>query len=278
MTRHPLRRSAFTLVELLVVIGIIALLIAILLPALSHARKQAATIKCLSNIRQLMMATLNYTAEWKGTLPYTNYQEGASYGAVDAVRTPGWAYEGKVPGARGSFALDDLTTGQLWTYIGGKFEVFRCPLDLGPWDKQWYTVMTTYCANGCMGGDPGRVPMPPLFDNPPNGKQAAARKIHRFKTDAIMFWEVGAAATGGPAGDGSNWVWEGITIRHPGRSTSIACLDGHAELCTADRFQAMVNRNPGETGTNPLWCMPDPEGGGTGAWDGQTHTVILWDN
>ena len=49
-------------------IGIIALLISILLPALGNAREQAKTIKCLSNMRQLGVAMAAYTAESKGYL------------------------------------------------------------------------------------------------------------------------------------------------------------------------------------------------------------------
>ena len=68
-TRDNATRNGFTLVELLVVIGIIGLLIALLMPALSAARKQALRVSCGSNERQLVYGMLAYSSDWKGELP-----------------------------------------------------------------------------------------------------------------------------------------------------------------------------------------------------------------
>ena len=62
-------RSAFTLIELLVVVSIIALLISILLPSLTEARKQARRIKCMTNVRQITVATLAYVHDNAEVLP-----------------------------------------------------------------------------------------------------------------------------------------------------------------------------------------------------------------
>ena len=71
MSVHPRRpgRHAFTLVELLVVIGIIAVLIAILMPALNRAREQSNLIKCMSNLRQVGNAMAMHAVEHQNHVP-----------------------------------------------------------------------------------------------------------------------------------------------------------------------------------------------------------------
>jgi len=84
MTLYQCRRTlrqpgAFTLVELLVVIGIIALLISILMPALSQAKERANRIKCASNLRQIGQGLLLYAGDNKGVYPRTPTSGGTGF-------------------------------------------------------------------------------------------------------------------------------------------------------------------------------------------------------
>jgi prepilin-type N-terminal cleavage/methylation domain-containing protein len=64
---------AFTLVELLVVLGILALLAALLFPVLAEARENARAKRCLSQVRQLAQSTLMYLSDWSDAYPLAAY-------------------------------------------------------------------------------------------------------------------------------------------------------------------------------------------------------------
>jgi len=131
------KHAAFTLVELLVVIGIIAVLIAILLPALNAARVAANNIACVSNLRQIAQATFNYVNDNKGRYPIesNNQYTGGAYSLVsstgaDARATWSNFWVGKYLGSKQLRISGDPASGYRDS------PVFRCPSDArGPVDN-----------------------------------------------------------------------------------------------------------------------------------------------
>src|ERR1041384_255607 len=118
--------GGFTLIELLVVIAIIAILAAMLLPALAKAKQKAQGIQCMNNHRQLTLAWKMYTDDNKDVLLY------ASGDTVSPTNIYAWM--------TGTMDFDpqnpsnwdvnqDITRSPLWPYCGKSTGIFKCPAD-----------------------------------------------------------------------------------------------------------------------------------------------------
>jgi prepilin-type N-terminal cleavage/methylation domain-containing protein/prepilin-type processing-associated H-X9-DG protein len=119
--------SAFTLIELLVVIAIIAILAALLLPALARAKTKAQGVFCANNLRQLTVAWKAYPEDSRGVLPVNDETQPAA----DAS-WPGWAkgwldYAGSADDTNTAL-LADPQHGQLAPFLNST-AVFKCPAD-----------------------------------------------------------------------------------------------------------------------------------------------------
>jgi prepilin-type N-terminal cleavage/methylation domain-containing protein len=199
------QRRAFTLVELLVVIGIIAVLIGILLPALRRAKEAGSRTVCMNNHRTIMQALQLYAGDNKQVLPFSSW--------LNLMNVPSWV----VDTSKGtSFAVDEapgrntVRTGTLWKYIRST-KVYHCPFD--PEDnwkqpKGPYHILTSYSFNGSINGY-GATP------------SILWTKLSQFKADDIAMWEPDETVDYGYYfNDAANFPGESISLRHGGGKIS----------------------------------------------------------
>ena len=251
-------RTAFSLVELIVVIGIIAVLLAMLMPILGRARAEANRVACMSNLRQLLQAQLMYAAESKGFLTYPNW--GHDRQSPDVWPT-GWLYtQGQLSSP---LAPADVETGALFRYLGDA-QVYRCPLhppDAGA-TSTGTDRLTSYIMNGavCGYGTVGSKGAMPVRWMP-------SWKITdwRMPSEQILWWEAEETGPGGAGGaswnDGGSYPRENHLSRRHGRGACVGHFDGSAHWMDRIDYVAELQR----PGPNRLYCDPYRSDGGKSA-------------
>lgn len=246
-------RKGFTLIELLVVIAIIAILAAMLLPALAKAKEKASRTICISHFKQLLLAHHLYATE------YNDRIEAPNCGGEDGSRSPrlpaGWLYkpgEAVTPSgywAPGPNQTNGPTKGVYYPAMKS-WSMYMCPLhrtNTAAW-RASNIKFSSYMMNGAVIDGYGS------FDWEA-GSIGQTFKNAAFQATDMLLWETDENNSA-YFNDGSSGPWEGFSTRH-NSGAIVGLFDGHVQFLKWRTYYQLL----ADPGRNMLYCYPKSANG-----------------